>query len=92
MLSFRGAPALSEFRLGKLERRLTDRLGRPVSVYAEFVHFADIEQTLDAAIAPLLRVVTSPEYEWRGDYCSLSSYAHEQLGMSASKARARSGS
>jgi hypothetical protein len=46
------------------------------------------EQTLDAAIAPLLRVVTSPEYEWRGDYCPLSTYAPEQLGMSASKARA----
>ena len=47
-----------------------------------------LEQTLDAAIAPLLRVVTSPEYEWRGDYCPLSTYAPEQLGMSASKARA----
>jgi hypothetical protein len=47
-----------------------------------------MEQTLDAAIAPLLRVVTSPEYEWRGDYCPLSPFAREQLGMSASKARA----
>ena len=47
-----------------------------------------LEQTLDAAIAPLLRVVTSAEYEWRGDYCALASYAREQLGMSASKARA----
>jgi len=47
-----------------------------------------LEQTLDAAVAPLLRVVTSPEYEWRGDYCPLSTYAREQLGMSASKARA----
>jgi hypothetical protein len=47
-----------------------------------------LEQTLDAAIAPLLRVVSSPEYEWRGDYCSLSTCAREQLGMSASKARA----
>jgi hypothetical protein len=47
-----------------------------------------LEQTLDAAIAPLLRCVTSPEYEWRGDYCALPSYAREQLGMSASKARA----
>jgi hypothetical protein len=49
---------------------------------------AELEQTLDAAIAPLLRVVSSPEYEWRGDYCPLSTYAREQLGMSASKARA----
>jgi len=47
-----------------------------------------LEQTLDAAIAPLLRVVTSTEYEWDGDYQTLSSYAREQLGMSASKARA----
>jgi hypothetical protein len=47
-----------------------------------------LEQTLDAAIAPLLRVVTSTEYEWNGDFQTLSSYAHEQLGMSASKARA----
>jgi hypothetical protein len=48
-----------------------------------------LEQTLDAAIAPLLRVVTSPEYEWRGDsYWPLPSYAREQLGMSPSKARA----
>jgi hypothetical protein len=47
-----------------------------------------LEQTLEAAIAPLLRVVASPEYEWRGDYCPLSTYAREQLGMSASKVRA----
>jgi hypothetical protein len=47
-----------------------------------------LEQTLDAAIAPLLRVVTSAEYEWRGDYCALPTYAREQLGMSVSKARA----
>jgi len=47
-----------------------------------------LEQTLDAAIAPLLRVVTSAEYEWSGDYQSLPSYAREQLGMSVGKARA----
>jgi hypothetical protein len=47
-----------------------------------------LEQTLDAAIAPLLRIVTSPEFEWRGDYQTLSTYASEQLGMSPSKARA----
>ncbi len=58
MLSFRGAPALSEFRLGKLERRLTEYLGRPVGVYAEFVHFADIEQTLaPAQLAVLERLL-----------------------------------
>jgi hypothetical protein len=46
------------------------------------------EQTLDAAIAPLLRIVTCPEYEWRGAYWKLTDFAAEQLGMSASKARA----
>jgi hypothetical protein len=47
-----------------------------------------LERTLDAAIAPLLRRVLSPEYEWRGDYRALASYATDELGMSASKARA----
>jgi hypothetical protein len=47
-----------------------------------------LEQTLDAAIAPLLRVVTSAEHEWTGGYQTLETYAPEQLGMSASKARA----
>jgi hypothetical protein len=47
-----------------------------------------LEQTLDAAIAPLLRVVASREHEWREGYQTLSGYAAEQLGMSASKARA----
>lgn len=47
-----------------------------------------IEQRLDAAMAPLLRVVVSPEYEWEHRYQTLETYATEQLGMSASKARA----
>jgi len=48
-----------------------------------------LEQTLDAAIAPLLRVVASAEYEWRGERAwPLGVYAAEQLGMSVSKARA----
>jgi hypothetical protein len=47
-----------------------------------------LEQTLDAAIAPLLRRVVAAGYEWRGEYCTLAHYALEQLGMSASKARA----
>ena len=46
------------------------------------------EQTLDAAIAPLLSIVTSAEYEWCGAYRPLPRYAREELGMSASKARA----
>jgi hypothetical protein len=47
-----------------------------------------LEQTLDAAMAPLLRVVACAEYEWEGDWQRLSDYACDQLGMSASKARA----
>ncbi len=47
-----------------------------------------LEQTLDAAMAPLLRVVTSAGYVWDGDYRSLSAYARDELGMSARKARA----
>ena len=48
-----------------------------------------LEQTLDAALAPLLRRVASPEYEWSGaDWWSVGDYAREQLGMSPAKARA----
>jgi hypothetical protein len=47
-----------------------------------------LEQTLDAAIAPLLRVVSCAEYEWSGDYRTLPAYAHDELGMSGRKARA----
>jgi hypothetical protein len=47
-----------------------------------------LEQTLDAAIAPLLRVVRCAEYEWRGDYQTLPAYARDHLGMSVRKARA----
>ena len=46
------------------------------------------EQTLDAAIAPLLRILTSPHHEWDRAYWKLADFAAEQLGMSPSKARA----
>ncbi len=49
MLILRGAPALSEFRLKKLQQRIAESIGRPVALYAEYLHFADIEQTLDEA-------------------------------------------
>jgi phosphoribosylformylglycinamidine synthase len=59
MLSLRGAPALSDFRLNKLQQRLAQAVGRPLGVYAEFVHFAELEQSLDDAeqeiLAGLLR-------------------------------------
>jgi phosphoribosylformylglycinamidine synthase len=47
MLILRGAPALSQFRLQKLERRLSSALGHQVNAYAEFVHFAELEQSLN---------------------------------------------
>jgi phosphoribosylformylglycinamidine synthase len=46
MLVLRGAPALSDFRLRKLEARVAEALGRPLSVYAEYLHFADLKGDL----------------------------------------------
>ncbi len=46
MLILRGAPALSQFRQQKLEQRLVAALGRQLTLYAEFVHFAELEQSL----------------------------------------------
>ena len=47
MLTLRGAPALSDFRQQKLERRLAEATGQPLTVYAEYLHFADLNQSLD---------------------------------------------
>lgn len=47
-----------------------------------------LEQSLDAAIAPLLRVVRCAEYEWRGGYRQLPDYVSDELGMSPRRARA----
>ena len=47
-----------------------------------------LEQTLDAEIAPLLRIVTCRHWEWDAAYWKLTDFAAERLGMSASKARA----
>jgi phosphoribosylformylglycinamidine synthase len=47
MLILRGAPALSEFRLHKLSRRLAERLGSPLDLSADYIHFADVDQSLD---------------------------------------------
>ncbi len=48
----------------------------------------ELEQTLDASIAPLLRAVTSAEYEWQDAYRTLAAFARDVLGMSPRKARA----
>ena len=54
MLVLRGAPALSEFRLAKLSQRLQVALGRPVSLVAEHVHFADLNRDLSDQARTLL--------------------------------------
>lgn len=46
MLKLRGAPAFSGFRLEKLDKRLTERLGKSVSVYAEFIHLTELSEEL----------------------------------------------
>jgi hypothetical protein len=82
-------------------RAAARRLPLPIAMLAENLDGADareldrrlreavrLEQTLDATIAPLLRCVASAEHEWHREYWPLPLYAREQLGMSASKARA----
>ena len=46
MLTLRGAPALSDFRLQKLQDRLRAATGLELRLYAEFMHFADLRQEL----------------------------------------------
>lgn len=50
-------------------------------------HAVRLEQTLDAAMAPLLRRVRGRERAWRCEYRPLSAYARDELGMSGRKAR-----
>ncbi len=55
MLTLRGAPALSEFRLNKLRARLAAALDEPVVVSAEFMHFVETEAVLDDTQLRVLR-------------------------------------
>ncbi len=48
MLTLRGAPALSEFRTQKLLASLQQALPAVQGVYAEFIHFAELERELSA--------------------------------------------
>jgi phosphoribosylformylglycinamidine synthase len=58
MLTLRGAPALSEFRLQKLQERLRLATGVDLRLYAELVHFVDTEEDLgDADLALLERLL-----------------------------------
>lgn len=59
MLTLRGAPALSDFRLQKLQERLRAATGLELRVYAEHMHFVDSEGELTtdelAVLEQLLR-------------------------------------
>ncbi|MBK5930130.1 phosphoribosylformylglycinamidine synthase [Halochromatium salexigens] len=65
MRILRGAPALSDFRLSKLEARLRASAVPDCKLSAEFVHFADLARPLDAeeeaVLARLLRYGPAPE-------------------------------
>jgi len=54
MLVLRGASALSDFRLRKLQGRVAAALGADARLSAEFVHLADLERDLDAAEGAVL--------------------------------------
>ncbi|MGB5251999.1 MAG: phosphoribosylformylglycinamidine synthase, partial [Sedimenticolaceae bacterium] len=54
MLTMRGAPALSEFRLDKLRAQLADIAGTDVQLSTRFVHFIDLDGTLSESEAALL--------------------------------------
>ena len=47
MLILRGAPALSDFRLQKLSKRLSEQLRTSVEVVSEYLHFANVDQSLE---------------------------------------------
>jgi phosphoribosylformylglycinamidine synthase len=49
MLTLRGAPALSGFRLNKLLQRLSAVVGDDIGLSAEFVHFVELEGEIDEA-------------------------------------------
>jgi phosphoribosylformylglycinamidine synthase len=57
MLILRGAPALSDFRLQKLTRRLSEQLQIPVDLVSEYLHFANVDQSLEADEQQVLETV-----------------------------------
>ncbi|MCW8972833.1 MAG: phosphoribosylformylglycinamidine synthase [Gammaproteobacteria bacterium] len=59
MLILRGSPALSPFRLEKLTHALREQIPDLAHLYAEYLHFADVERTLDESEqATLERLLT----------------------------------
>ncbi len=55
MLQLPGAPAFSVFRLDKLRARLRQAVGDVAGVAAHYVHFVELEQTLDEPALATLR-------------------------------------
>ncbi|MCB1788428.1 MAG: phosphoribosylformylglycinamidine synthase [Gammaproteobacteria bacterium] len=49
MLTLRGAPALSDFRLQKIRSRLVPIVGEALQLAAQFVHFVELDGSLDTA-------------------------------------------
>ncbi|WP_370218651.1 hypothetical protein, partial [Thalassolituus sp.] len=47
MLELRGAPALSSFRQNKILNKLQNAVPGVTSVYAEFMHFAELSEDLN---------------------------------------------
>ncbi len=54
MLRLRGAPALSDFRLQKILSAVQERIPEVAHLWAEFVHFVDLERRLSDAEQRLL--------------------------------------
>jgi len=71
MLTLRGAPALSAFRLQKLAQRIEQATGLALEVYAEFTHFVALDGSLgereQAVLSRVLRYgPLLPEHEPSG--------------------------
>ncbi len=55
MKYFRGSPALSSFRVEKLLSQLSSKISAITDVQAEYVHFADIQETLSSTDTDVLK-------------------------------------
>ncbi|EAU65257.1 phosphoribosylformylglycinamidine synthase [Stigmatella aurantiaca] len=71
LLTLRGAPALSLFRRDKLLAQCRERVSEVTSVYAEFMHFVDVDGSLSAkAFTTLLQLLeygpSIPRGDWLG--------------------------